>query len=328
MPVPERMDAAYITHTGPAEAVEYGQLPVPAIGPTDVLVRVRAVAVDPVDTLVRSGAYPTMLPSPFVIGRDLVGEVADVGSGVPGFTPGQPVWCNSLGHHGRQGSFAQYAAVPADRLYPVPEGVDPFDLVAAAHPAASAWLALFRHGLLRYGERVYVGGGAGNVGSAAVAMAAATATVVTTARGDDHGLVRALGAAHAVDYRDERRTEQLEEGSPGGFDVYLDTSGHDDVAAAVGLLASGGRLVSMVGLDHVPALPLGRLYTRDASIVGFAISNAGTEELAQAARGVVHLLRSTAWRPHIAQRLPLAEAASAHRLLEDGQVRGRLVLEP
>lgn len=328
MPVPERMDAAYITRPGPAEAVEYGRLPVPIIGPTDVLVRVRAVAVDPVDTFVRSGAYPTTLPSPFVIGRDLVGEVADVGSGVPGFTPGQPVWCNSLGHHGRQGSCAQYAAVPADRLYAMPDDVDPFDLVAAAHPAASAWLALFQHGRLRYGERLYVGGGAGNVGSAAVVMAAATATVVTTARSDDHDLVRALGAAHAVDYRDERRTEQLEERSPGGFDVYLDTSGHDDVAVAVGLLAPGGRLVTMVGLDHVPALPLGRLYTRDASIVGFAISNAGTDALAQASDGVVHLLRNTAWRPHIAQRLPLAEAASAHRLLEDGQVRGRLVLEP
>ncbi|MZD56159.1 alcohol dehydrogenase catalytic domain-containing protein, partial [Streptomyces sp. SID5606] len=167
--VPDVMRAAYIDAVGPADAIRHGPLPVPPAGPTDVLVRVCAVAVDPVDTFVRSGAYATPLPLPFVVGRDLVGEVAHAGPGAAGFTPGQRVWCNSLGHAGRQGSFAEYAAVAADRLYAAPPGVDAEHLVAAAHPAASAWLALFRHGRLRAGETVYVGGGAGNVGGAAVA---------------------------------------------------------------------------------------------------------------------------------------------------------------
>jgi NADPH:quinone reductase-like Zn-dependent oxidoreductase len=114
--LPERMRAAYITELGPAEAIRVGELPVPVPGPTGVLVRVEVVVVDPVDTMVRSGAYRTATPFPFVVGRDLVGTVAEVGAGVAGFAAGDRVWCNSLGHGGRQGSFAEYAVVPGERL--------------------------------------------------------------------------------------------------------------------------------------------------------------------------------------------------------------------
>ncbi|MEV7009173.1 zinc-binding dehydrogenase [Streptosporangium sp. NPDC051022] len=329
MSLPAHMHAAYVTGPGPAEAIRYGRIPVPVIGPTDVLVRVLAVAVDPVDVFVRSGAYPTPMPSPFVIGRDLAGEVAAAGPGAVGFTPGQQVWCNSLGHAGRQGSFAEYAAVAADRLYPIPPEADPVDMVAAAHPAATAWLALFRHGRLRAGESVYVGGGAGNVGSAAVALAAAAgARVVATARPDDFAAVRALGAAEVLDYNDPDLADGLRAAAPGGYHVHVDTSGHGDLATGVDLLAHGGRLVAMAGLHATPVLPLGRLYTRDAAIVGFAISNASTADLAAAADGVAHLLRTTRWRPRVADRLPLSHAVQAHRRVEEGRVDGRLVLHP
>lgn len=328
--VPDVMRAAYIDAVGPADNIRHGPLPVPPAGPTDVLVRVSAVAVDPVDTFVRSGAYATPLPLPFVVGRDLVGEVAHAGPGAAGFTPGQRVWCNSLGHAGRQGSFAEYAAVAADRLYAAPPGVDADHLVAAAHPAASAWLALFRHGRLRAGETVYVGGGAGNVGGAAVALAArAGARVIATARAADAAAVRALGAAEVLDHAAPDLAERVRRAAPDGYDVHLDTSGHGELADAVESLAMGGRLVAMVGLGGGPApLPVSRLYTRDANIVGFAISNATTADLAEAADGVVEALVDTPWRPRIADRLPLSMTAEAHRRLEAGQVRGRLVLTP
>ncbi|MEU7211039.1 NADPH:quinone reductase [Streptomyces sp. NPDC044989] len=328
--VPEMMRAAYIDAVGPADAIRYGELPVPSVGPTDVLVRVSAVAADPVDTFVRSGAYATSLPTPFVVGRDLVGEVAATGPGAAGLAVGQRVWCNSLGHGGRQGSFAQYATVAAERLYPVPAGVDEEHLVAAAHPAASAWLALFRHGRLRAGETVYVGGGAGNVGGAAVSLAArAGARVVATARARDAEAVRELGAAEVLDHHAPDLGERLRAAAPDGYDVHLDTSGRGVLADAVESLARGGRLVAMVGLGSGPAaLPVSRLYTRDASIVGFAISNATTADLAEAARGVVGVLTRTPWRPRIADRLPLSRTAEAHHRLEAGRVRGRLVLTP
>lgn len=328
--VPDTMRAAYVDAVGPADAIRYGTLDVPSVGPTDVLVRVTAVAADPVDTFVRSGAYATPLPSPFVVGRDLVGEVALAGPGAAGFTVGRRVWCNSLGHAGRQGSFAQYATVAADRLYPAPPGVDAEHLVAAAHPAASAWLALFRHGRLRAGETVYVGGGAGNVGGAAVALAArAGARVIATARAADAEAVRGLGAAEVLDHHAPDLAARMRRAAPDGYDVHLDTSGHGVLADGVDSLARGGRLVAMVGLGTgTSALPVGGLYTKDASIVGFAISNATTADLAEAARGVVGVLTKTPWRPRIADRLPLSQAAEAHRRLEAGEVRGRLVLTP
>ncbi|MFJ9821385.1 zinc-binding dehydrogenase [Streptomyces sp. NPDC101151] len=322
------MEAAYITGPGPAEAIRYGRLPVPAVSPTDALVKVQALAANPVDAFVRSGAFPTAMPAPFVIGRDLLGEVVVGGSGA-GFAPGARVWCNSLGHHGRQGSFAQYSVVATDRLYHAPSDIEPLALVAAAHPAASAWLALFRHGRLRYGERICVSGAGGNVGSAVVAFAAAAgAKVVATARPEDHARLRTLGAAEVFDYRAHDLHQHLHDAALGGYDLYLDTSGRDDTAAAIDLLTHGGRLVIMAGLNRAPQLPLGRLYTRDASLIGFAITNATTADLADAAAGVVGLLRTTEWRPRIIQRLPLSQAAHAHSLLESGSFRGRIVLEP
>ena len=328
-PLPATMRAAYVQRPGPAESIRYGELPVPAPGPTDYLVQVDAVAANPVDTFVRSGAYHTAMPTPFVVGRDLVGEVIAAGSGATAYRPGQRVWANSLGHAGRQGSFSEYAVVPGDRLYPVPADLDPIQLVAAAHPAASAWLALFRHGRVRYGDTVYIGGGAGNVGSAAVAFAAAGgARVVTTASGEDLDFVASLGASETIDYSASDVVGRIDRAAPAGYDLYLDTSATADPGSAIDQLAKGGRLVVMVGLHATPTVPLGRLYTRDASIVGFAISNASVTDLADAARGVTHLLHTTPWHPRIAETLELSETTRAHRLLEAGQVKGRLVLRP
>ena len=108
----------------------------PRPGPTDVLVRVEGAAVNPVAAFVRSGAFRTPITFPFVIGRDLAGTVAVAGPGAPGFAVGDRVWCNSLGHAGRQGAAAQYAVVATERLYHLPNGVDPLCAVAVAHPAA------------------------------------------------------------------------------------------------------------------------------------------------------------------------------------------------
>jgi NADPH:quinone reductase-like Zn-dependent oxidoreductase len=166
--------AAYITALGPADCIEVGYLPVATPGPTDVLVRTEALAVDNVDTMVRSGAYRTPTPFPFIIGRDLVGTVAAAGPGASGFAEGDRVWCNSLGHGGRQGSFAEYVVVAAERLYHLAADIDPIRAVAALHTAGTASLGLFREARLRPGDTIIVGGGAGGVGSAVVQLAAAS----------------------------------------------------------------------------------------------------------------------------------------------------------
>ena len=323
---PARMRAAYVTELGPVEAVTVGELPVPAPGPTDVLVRVELAAVDPVDLLVRSGAYPTPTPFPFVLGRDLVGTVALAGPGAAGFAPGDRVWCNSLGHGGRQGACAEYAVVAAERLYHLPAAADPVASVALLHPAATAWLALFRHGGLRPTETVAVGGGAGNVGVALTRLASlAGARVLVTARPADAAWCRSAGAAEVIDYRDPDPAGRLRALAPGGVDLYADTSGHLDLPATVDLLADRGRIVLLAGRGQRLTLPAGPLYTHDRRILGFAISNASAGELAGAAAALNRLLAAGALPVRVHGVWPLERAGQAHRAVEEG-VRGRIVL--
>lgn len=328
--LPARMWAAFIERRGPAESIRYGQLPVPEVGPTEVLVRVEAVAVDSVDTFVRSGAYDTPLPFPFVIGRDAVGTVAALGPGAVGFRVGDRVWTNSLGHAGRQGPSAEYAVVAADRLYQLPVDVDPVTTAAVVHPAATAYLALTVHARLKAGETILIAGAAGHVGRAATVLASrAGARVVATARAADLDACRRLGADTAIDYRNPRLSRRLRDAAPDGIDVHLDTSGHHDLDSAVGLLAHDGRIVLMAGLTRRPELPVGDLYTRDGQVLGFAISNAPASDLAAAAERINRLVSVGALVPRAVEELPLSAAAAAHHRLETGQASGvRLVLRP
>jgi NADPH:quinone reductase-like Zn-dependent oxidoreductase len=318
------MRAAYIEQRGPAELIRWGELPDPVPGPGEVLVDVLATAVNPVDTLVRSGRFRTPLPFPFVVGRDLVGTVASAGSG---FAAGETVWCDSLGHEGRQGATAERAAVPADRLYRLPDGVRPEQAVAVVHPAVTACLALFRHGRPRPGETVLVGGAAGNVGSALVEFAVrAGARVLATAAPRDHDHVRSLGAAEVVDYRTEGLAERLAALAPDGIDVHVDTSGHNDLRTAVTVLARRGRIVLLAGFGDEPVLPVGPLYLKEGSVRGFALSHATAGELAEAAQRINRLLAEGGLRPRAVEYAPMSAAAEAHRRMERGELHGRRIV--
>src|SRR5574340_126229 len=330
--IPAAMTAAYITDHGPADAIRIGELPVPEPGPTDVLVRTRALGVNHVDTFVRSGAYRTLTPFPFIIGRDLVGTVAAVGEGATCFRIGDPVWSNSLGHDGRQGSFAQYALVPVERLYRLPAGVDPMAAVSVAHSAATAHIGLFREARIRLGQILVIGGAGGGVGSAAVQLAAAAgARVIATASAHDTDWCLSCGASAVIDYHDPHALKRIGEAAPSGVDVFWDTSGHHDFEATMPLLARGARVVVMAGLGVRAVLPVGALYTRDASLRGFALSNASIDDLAAAAATINAMLAAGGLRTRIAAQLPLSEAAEAHRMLETRDPApppGRLVVLP
>ena len=159
------MKAAYIEETGPPENIIYGDLPQPEPADNQVLVEVRAVALNPVDTYIRNGANYWELPQPFVVGCDLAGTVSAVGSGAKQFQVGDRVWGTNQGLLGRQGTFAEYCAVDECWLYPIPENVSDEAAAACSLVGVTAHLGLFRDAKLKTSETVFVHGGTGGVGS-------------------------------------------------------------------------------------------------------------------------------------------------------------------
>lgn len=315
------MRAAYLTATGPPESIMVDRLPVPAIGDDQVLIRVDRVAVNHVDTFIRSGRYPTPLPMPFVIGRDLAGAVTSLGSRVVAFRHGDRVWCNSLGHGGRQGSFAEFVAVDADRVYPLPDRVSADRVVAVAHAAATAFVGLHREARLQSGETVLVDGAAGAVGAAVIQLAAAAGArtiAVTSDRGLD--IARQAGADRVLSRRD-LATAGLDE----AVDVWWDTTGRPDLNRTLAALRLRGRVVLVAGLQRQADFHLGDLYTRDLGLHGFAISNATVDDLRAAADVINRLLAAGRLAAQVHTTLPLGRAAQAHRMVELG-VDGKILL--
>lgn len=324
------MKAAFVDERGSADNIAHADLPTPEPGPGDVLVQVISVTVNPVDTFVRSGAYPTQLPFPFVLGRDLVGVVRATGERVTAFHEDQRVWTNSLGHDGRQGSFAEYACVPEDRVYPLPAHVDPDTAVAALHPAATAYTGLVHHAGVRPSDVVFVDGGAGNVGTAVLQLATAIGCrVIVSVHGEeDAAWCREQGAEAVMDYRDANLAAQVRAAAAHGVDIHWDTSGRYDLDQAAEMLAVGGRVMLTSGAESRPALPVGPFYRKNARLVGFIISGATAGELSEAAVTINRMLAGERLVPRISDVLPLSRAAEAHQRVESGQVRGRLVLRP
>jgi len=331
LPLGPIMQAAYIQAVGPPENIMVGELPVPEVGPSQVLVRVTATCVDPIDTYIRSGAYPLPLPSPFIIGRDLVGTVERVGSAVTQFAPGQQVWCNNQGYAGRQGTFAEYATVDESLLYALPAGVSDQAAVAVVHSALTASVGLQKISL-RAGDSLLVNGAAGNVGSAILqlAQAAGIRTFATAGNAESLAWCRQLGAEQAVDYHDAAALDQaIRAFAPQGVTAYWDTSGQQNLEQAVDWLAHHGRLVLMSGLNARPVFPVGGFYTKNCSLFGFTVTSLEVEELRVQAQAINAWFAQGNLQVRIDRVLPLSAAAEAHRLMETrGAVTGKIVILP
>jgi NADPH2:quinone reductase len=324
------MKAAFIERFGPPDVIRYGELSTPRVGPRDVLVRVEAVAVDSIDAYIRSGTYPVQAPMPFIIGRDLVGTVVETGPGVTGFHLGDKVWANNQGYEGRQGSFSEYSAVAEDLLYTLPTGADPAETAAVVHSALTAVLGLQFKARVRPGEAVFINGGAGNVGTAALGIAKALGAriAVTAGRQDKAEWCRTLGADLVIDYKTQNVADALREFAPQGVNVYFDTTRQFDAKIALQSLAQRGRILVIAGMARDTLLPVGQFYLRNATLFGFTVTDATAKELAAYAMEINQWLARGVVRARIAYRLPLSNAAEAHRLLEAGGIFGKIVLMP
>jgi NADPH:quinone reductase len=177
------MKAAFIETTGTPDVIRFGDLPRPTPKVGEVLVKVGAASLNPIDLYIRSGTISMQLPRPFIPGCDLAGAVEEVGPGAKRFKKGDRVWGSNQGLLGRQGTLAEFAAVSEDWLYPIPAGVSEEQAAAVALVGITAHLGLFRDARLQAGETVFVNGGTGGVGSMVVQMTKAIGGKVITTVG-------------------------------------------------------------------------------------------------------------------------------------------------
>jgi NADPH:quinone reductase len=330
------MKAAYINQPGPPENIVYGELPTPKPSGTQVLVRVSATAVNPIDTYIRSGMVAMPLPKPFVVGCDLAGVVETPGPLATRFKTGDRVWCSCQGVLGRQGTFSEYAAVDEAFLYPIAEGVRDETAAACALVSLTAHIGLVRDAKLLPGETLFVNGGTGGVGSMVLQEAKALGARVITTAGSEEKLAKArgFGANLAINYKTEDVPAQVKEFAPEGVNVWWETLREPDFDRTVSLLAPRGRMILMAGRDARPPFPVGPFYVKGCRLLGFAMFNATTDELRAAAEDVNRWQAEEKLRPCIDRVLPLSETATAHRLQEEstvgksGALAGKIVLKP
>ncbi|MDL5160516.1 NADP-dependent oxidoreductase [Actinomycetospora termitidis] len=307
----DRMKAVRIHGFGDESVLAVESAPIPELGPGDVLVRVHAAAVNPVDSLVRQGIFAvSQRPLPWIPGWDFAGTIAAVGTETTAWAAGDVVYGRpSLA---RDGSYAQYLAVDAGEIAAIPRSLSLESAAAVPLVTLTAWKALFDLGGLEPGGTVLVHAGAGGVGTMAVQLAHHRgAKVVATASGDGIALARSLGADEVIDYRSEDFTVR------GRFaDVVLDTVGGETLERSYGVVAPSGTLITIAGApDEAKATELGiEAHT-------FVLDSNGPR-LAE----IAGMIDAGDLRPVVTRVLDLDEVAQAHRLIDSGHTHGKVVL--
>jgi NADPH:quinone reductase-like Zn-dependent oxidoreductase len=308
----EFMNAVRMHTYGGPEVLQYEQAPRPTPKQGDVLIRVHAAGVNPLDWKVRSGALKELMhyQLPLTLGWDVSGVVEKVGSGVSQFQNGDEVF--AMGDLTRDGAYADYIAVRGTAVAIKPKSLPHVRAASVPLSGLAAWQSLFDLGQLQPGQRILIHGGSGGVGQFAVQLAKwKGAYVLATASTKNQDLLRELGADEAIDYT----TQQFEE-SARKIDIVLDTVGDETQERSWRVLNKGGVLVSLV---HSPSKEKANQFGVRGMMCSVQPDSAHLKKIAE-------LIDSAKLRPIIDRVLPLSEARRAHELSQNGHGRGKIVL--
>jgi NADPH:quinone reductase-like Zn-dependent oxidoreductase len=317
-------------------ALHEAEVPEPAVGDHDVLVRVQAAGLNHLDEKLRVGEFRQILPYqlPVILGHDLAGTVIRVGAAVRSFKPGDEVYARPRDH--RIGTFAERIAVAEDDVALKPSSLTMEEAAALPLVALTAWQALVDIGNVQPGEKVLIHAGAGGVGSIAIQLATELgAEVATTASASNADFVRELGAVHVVDYRSDDFEQVLS-----GYDLVLDSLGGETLEKSLRVLRPGGtvigisgpptpgyaRAASLNGVVRAVVAALSRKIRRQAKRLGvsyeFLFMRASGDQL----RKVTALVDSGALRPVVGRVFPFDQTVEALDSLKLGGFRGKVVV--
>ncbi len=318
------------------EPLQEAEVPEPTVGEHDVLVRVEAAGLNPLDEKIRAGEFKQILPYrlPLILGNDVAGTVISVGAAVRGFKPGDEVYARP--HQDRIGTFAERIAIAEGDLALKPASISMNEAGSLPLAALTAWQALVERGKVRPGQKVLIHAGAGGVGSIAIQLAAHLgASVATTASGSNADFVRALGADTVIDYRTQDFEQLLT-----GYDLVLDSIGGETLEKSLRVLKPGGKAIGITGPPD-PAFareaglnPLMRLAVaglsgkirRQAKKLGvtyeFLFMRASGDQLRQ----ITTLIDQGAVRPVVGKVVGFDQTPQALQSLSQGGIRGKAVI--
>ncbi len=306
------MKAVRIKRYGNEEVMELAEVERPKPGENQLLVKVRAAAVNPVDWKIRDGLGEMFgMKLPLILGCEVAGTVEAVGGQVKDLAAGDEVYGYLSAY---SGGYAEYVAAPASEFVRKPKQID-FDAAAAVPVGAlTAWQGILDHGKLASGQRILITGASGVVGSMAVQLAKHVgAHVIGTGSGRNEEFVRKLGADEFIDYKKAKFEDKVSD-----VDVVFDTVGGDTQERAFQTLKRGGFLVSTV------SAPLAEKAKHFGVTVAMVQVKPKTDQLAEINR----LVESGKLKVRVAAVLPLAEAKKAHQLSADGHADGKIILHP
>lgn len=315
-----------------AERLLWQDVPDASAGPGEVLIKVAAAGVNRADVLQAAGKYPPPPGASEIIGMEVSGTIADVGADVTKWAVGQDVCALLAG-----GGYAEYVAAPAGQVMPIPAPLDVVDAAGVPEVACTVWSNLVMTAHLGPGQLVLLHGGASGIGSHAIQVARALgARVAVTAGSDDKlQLCRDLGAQITISYRDDDFVARLMQETDGkGADVILDIMGAAYLDRNIDALATDGQLVIIGMQGGVKAeLNIGKLMAKRARVIGTTL-RARPVSGPNSKSAVVEAVTASVWpmfashrvRPIVGKRLPIQEAAEAHRLLQSGETFGKILL--
>lgn len=299
--------------------------------PSQVLVRIRAAGVNPVDTYIRSGAYAIKPPLPYTPGNDAAGEVEAVGAEVKGFKPGDRVYvANDNTGSPRTGVYADHALCAPSQLHPLSARISFSQGAAIGVPYGTVCYGLFKRANGRPGETVLVHGASGGVGIAAVQICRAHGMTVIGTAGSDHGMaaVREQGAHLVVNHKHPGYLDEIAKATAGhGVDVILETNAHINLDKDLGLLSRGGRIVLIGSRGRVEIDPRG-IMGREGAVLGMVLFNVAAAEFGWMHAAIGAGLANGTLNPLVGQEIPLAEAPRGHEAVMTPGALGKIVLVP
>jgi NADPH2:quinone reductase len=320
------MKAIRVHEFGGPEVLRLNEVPTPRPGPSEVVVRIHAAGVNPVETYIRAGKYARLPELPYTPGNDGAGVVEQVGSDVTEFKAGDRVYtAGSV-----TGTYAEFALCKKEQVHPLPANVSFVQGAAIGTPYATAYRGLLQRAVAKSGETALVHGASGGVGTAAVQLARAHGLRVFGTAGSDGGLKRAReqGAHEVFDHRASDHFDQIMKATGGrGVDVIVEMLANVNLGKDLTILAKGGRVVIIGSRGPAEINPRDTMQ-RDADVRGMILPNTPPAELASIHAALVAGLENGTLRPVIGKEFPLADAAEAHRAVMESGALGKIVLVP